>query len=132
MPRKKTKKKPPPPPPDDLTQPGYKIRRAADTTKAKWSPFAVQLDIALKRLGLIRRQLSERCGVPLGTINAWFNPGVGAPGFESVIAVSEALNVSLDYLAGREPIDQSKAAHEAVADAAVRNLIERLQQSLAS
>jgi transcriptional regulator with XRE-family HTH domain len=49
---------------------------------------------------MIRKELADLAGVRITTINAWFAEGSGLPNLGSVIQVAQALDVSIDYLAG--------------------------------
>jgi len=73
---------------------------AAKTKPSPRTVFADRLDEALRRRGMVRRELSEMTGIQLSTINAWFGESSGLPNLQAVIQVAAALNLSIDYLAG--------------------------------
>ena len=63
-------------------------------------------EVRLER-GLTQRQLAETCQLPDSAVSQ-FETGARAPGFTSLLKLAAALDVSLDYLAGRT---DSRAAH---------------------
>lgn len=70
-------------------------------------------DVLVERLHLLRArsglstvQLATRCGIPKSSMESYLrlkNPK--RPGIDALIAISEAMNVSLDWLAGRADDD---------------------------
>jgi transcriptional regulator with XRE-family HTH domain len=57
--------------------------------------------------GLTQEGVARRAGVTLGALRNW-EKGRRTPSFEMAIKLADALGVSLDELAGREPPKASK------------------------
>lgn len=58
--------------------------------------------LARKRAGLTQKQLAQKSGVTASTLSNW-ELGLRAPMLPPLIAVADALGISLDKLVGREP-----------------------------
>jgi transcriptional regulator with XRE-family HTH domain len=62
--------------------------------------LADRLRAVLEQLGLSQTQAAERAGIPLATLNKWINQADRAPNpsADNLVALREALNVSIDWL----------------------------------
>ena len=61
-----------------------------------------RLHLLRSRSGLSTQQMAERCGIPKSSMESYIrlkNPK--RPGIDALLAISDGMNVSLDWLAGR-------------------------------
>jgi transcriptional regulator with XRE-family HTH domain len=67
---------------------------------AKKETLADRLRELLEQRGLNQTHAAERAGIPLATLNKWIHQGDKAanPSAENLVALKEALNVSIDWL----------------------------------
>ena len=63
------------------------------------TPFGDRLKTARRERGMTATQFAERVGVPICNITAYENRGV-KPRFDSLIAIAQVLDCSLDWLCG--------------------------------
>lgn len=63
-------------------------------------PYTKKLNDLKDELDLTNRDISERSGVPLGTVNRIFAGQTENPSFEAIAAIVRAMGGSLDELAG--------------------------------
>lgn len=63
--------------------------------------FAEMLKAARKKQGLTQVELAKRCHVSQGTVANW-EAGTRTPDVETISMIATELNVTTDYLAGRE------------------------------
>lgn len=63
--------------------------------------FGGRLKLARKWLGFDQYELSRRSGIPQTTIS-YYERNITSPSLFAVICLADTLNVSLDWLAGRE------------------------------
>ena len=62
----------------------------------------------IKQKGLEQKEIAEKMGLPVTTVNSWFRPTKpGFPTFPRLCKLADILGCSIDYLAGRkdEPTD---------------------------
>ncbi len=52
-----------------------------------------------------QKQLSERTGIPASSIASWYGKQSSSPSIEAVCKIADVLNVTVDYLVGRESED---------------------------
>jgi transcriptional regulator with XRE-family HTH domain len=62
--------------------------------------FSERLRLQRKALGLTQLKLAEKIGVCRGAVEEWENRKKGT-GFDNLVAIANALNVTTDYLLGR-------------------------------
>ena len=63
--------------------------------------FSVRLKELRLKKGLTQTELGEKVGVKQSTFTNWEN-GKREPNFETIIKIADLLEVSLDWLFGRE------------------------------
>ncbi|MDE6758720.1 MAG: helix-turn-helix domain-containing protein [Clostridia bacterium] len=59
----------------------------------------------MKENNLTQKQLSEYTGIPASSIASWFGKQSSSPSIEAVRKIADHLNVTIDYLIGRESED---------------------------
>lgn len=64
----------------------------------------------IKERGLTVKQVSEATGIPQTTISSW-RKGTRNPKYDAVKSIAEYLNVSVDYLYGKEPLYDFRIEH---------------------
>jgi transcriptional regulator with XRE-family HTH domain len=71
-----------------------------ELSPAKKETLADRLRELLEQRGLNQTHAAERAGIPLPTLNKWIHQGDKAanPSAENLVALKEALNVSIDWL----------------------------------
>jgi transcriptional regulator with XRE-family HTH domain len=104
----------------------------AITTKEEHSvpkaeTLADRLRELLEQRGLNQTHAAERAGIPLATLNKWIHQGDKAanPSAENLVALKEALNVSIDWLLTGEGLREPFSL-------VVSHVLTRLTQWLAS
>ena len=62
-----------------------------------------RLLIVQHRAGLTIKEMAERCGVPKSSLESYmrFRGGAKRPGIDALIAISNGMEVSIDWLVGR-------------------------------
>lgn len=77
--------------------------------------FAEMLKAARKKQGLTQVELAKRCHVSQGTVANW-EAGTRTPDVETISMIATELNVTTDYLAGRErdQVNVSAVYHDSI------------------
>ena len=80
----------------------------------KVTEFSVRLKNERNRLGWTQQELAKEVHLTMQTISS-YELGTKYPGLDSIIAISEKLNVSIDYLCGEDkPKIKTESLYEAV------------------
>ena len=75
---------------------------SSETSQNYQKILSQRLRDVIKQKGLDQKDIAEKMGLSLTTVNTWFRPSSpSAPIFNRLCELAELLNVSLDYLAGR-------------------------------
>lgn len=77
--------------------------------------FLEKLDYLMEKRSINKSKLSKMSGVPYTTIDGFYKKGYENTKLSTVRKLSEALNVSLDYLFDEAPEDESTSAAETAA-----------------
>jgi transcriptional regulator with XRE-family HTH domain len=98
-----------------------------ELSPAKKETLADRLRELLEHRGLNQTHAAERAGIPLPTLNKWIHQGDKAanPSAENLVALKEALNVSIDWLLTGEGLREPFPLF-------VNDVLKRLTQWLAS
>ena len=67
--------------------------------------FNSNLKRIMQENSLTQKQLSEYTGIPASSIASWFGKQSSSPSIEAVNKIADFLNVTIDYLIGRESED---------------------------
>ncbi|MDE7215405.1 MAG: helix-turn-helix domain-containing protein [Clostridia bacterium] len=59
----------------------------------------------MRENNLTQKQLSVYTGIPASSIASWFGKQSSSPSIDAVIKIADFLNVTIDYLIGREGED---------------------------
>lgn len=100
-----------------------------------FSPILSRLKEAKKQSGLTNDELSLKSGVPIGTLRKIMSGGTQEPKLPAIIAISDALGVSADYIIyGRvpTPVPSCLSAAEAAVLDCFRQLNEEGQEKVKS
>ena len=79
-------------------------------TMYEFEPILRRLKDAKSASGLTNKELSEKSSVPLGTVNKILSGDTEEPKLPAIMALAEALDVSVDYLIYGERRDQPASA----------------------
>jgi transcriptional regulator with XRE-family HTH domain len=98
-----------------------------EPSPAKKETLADRLRELLDQRGLNQTHAAERAGIPLATLNKWIHQGDKAanPSAENLVALKEALNVSIDWLLTGDGLREPFPLF-------VNDVLKRLTQWLAS
>jgi transcriptional regulator with XRE-family HTH domain len=98
-----------------------------ELSPTKKETLADRLRELLDHRGLNQTHAAERAGIPLATLNKWIHQGDKAanPSAENLVALKEALNVSIDWLLTGEGLREPFPLF-------VNDVLKRLTQWLAS
>lgn len=67
--------------------------------------FNDNLKQIMKQNSLTQKSLSEHTGIPASSIASWFGKQSSSPSIDAVGKIADFLNVTIDYLIGRESED---------------------------
>lgn len=78
------------------------------------SELVARLHMLSARHGLNIKQMAEKCGLPKSSLESYMKiSGAKRPGVDALIAIADAMDVSMDWLVGRAAESHSPRARQA-------------------